>query len=62
MIQRDEPYPDPLIDEVRRRRRELFADYDNDLEKLCEAVQRRQAQHTERVVDRRKRKLPSEKQ
>lgn len=44
-------YPDPLIDEVRRRRRELFADYDNDPQKLFEAIQRIQTQHPEKVID-----------
>ena len=48
------PYPDPLIDEVRQRRRELFADYDHDLKKLVQAIQQRQAQHPGLVVDRRK--------
>ena len=54
MIRHDEPYPDPLIDEVRERRRALFADLGNDLRKLFEAVRRRQARHPEKIVDRRK--------
>ena len=49
-------YADPLIDDVRQRRRELLAKHDNDLRKLGEAIQRRQAQHPEKVIDRRKAK------
>ena len=45
------PMPDPLIDEVRQRRRELAAKYDNDLDKLYEAIKRRQDQHPEKVGD-----------
>ncbi len=51
-----EPYCDPLIDDVRRRRRELFAKYGNDLQKLGEAIQRRQAEHPDKIFDRRKHK------
>ena len=42
---------DPLIDEVRRRRRDLFADCDNDPQKLFEAIRRLQAEHPEKVLD-----------
>ena len=42
---------DPLIDEVRRRRRDLFADCDNDPQKLFEAIRRLQAEHPEKVID-----------
>lgn len=47
-------YSDPLIDEVRERRRELLARYDNDLSKLCERIQQAQSEHLDRVDDRRK--------
>ena len=47
--------PDPLVDEVRERRRQLLADYGNDLPRYFEAIQRLQAQHPEKVVDPRKR-------
>ena len=50
----NEPYLDPLIDEVCQRRRELLVDCGNDLHRLSELVQRRQTQHPEKVVDRRK--------
>ncbi len=46
-----ESYPDPLIDEVRQRRRDLFADYDNDPQKLFEAIRRLQDEHPEKVID-----------
>jgi len=42
---------DPLIDEVRQRRREMMQEYDNDLNKLFEEFQRRQAEHPEKYVD-----------
>jgi len=42
---------DPLIDEVRQRRREMMQEYDNDLNKLFEEIQRRQAEHPEKYVD-----------
>ena len=47
-----EPYEDPLIDEVRQRRRDLLAGYENDLDKLFEAVRNLEAQHPEKVVKR----------
>ena len=46
--------PDPLIDEVRQRRRELFAACDYDLKKLGALIQELQAQHPEKVFDRRR--------
>ena len=42
---------DPLIDEVRQRRRELYATCANDLDKLAEAIQRIQAEQPEKYVD-----------
>ena len=42
---------DPLIDEVRRRRRELYATCGNDLNKLAEVIQRIQAEQPEKCVD-----------
>jgi hypothetical protein len=49
-------YADPLIDEVRERRRLLLARHGDDLEKLHEAILALQAKHPEKVVDRRKRR------
>ena len=42
---------DPLIDEVRQRRRELYASCDNDLNKLAEAIRRVEAEHPEKLKD-----------
>ncbi len=53
------PYADPLIDEVRQRRRELFAECGNDLNKLFELIQRIQARHPEELTDLRKVRLPT---
>ncbi len=54
MMHNNEPYPDPLIDEVRQRRRDLFADCGKDLQKLGEAIRERQARHPDKLVDRRR--------
>ena len=46
-----QPPADTLIDEVRQRRRDLYARCGNDLDKLAEAIQRIQAEHPEKYVD-----------
>ena len=56
----DEPYADPLIDEVRERRRELFAECDNDLNKLLELIEDRQKRRPDMIVDRQTSKMPRE--
>lgn len=56
MTRTEEKYTDPLLDEVRERRRLLLARHGNDLEKLYEAILVLQAEHPEKVVDRRTRK------
>jgi len=53
-VEKARPAPDPLIDEVRARRREVFEDCGRDLDKLAEAIRRIEAEHPEKVVDRRK--------
>ena len=45
------PSLDPLIDDVRQRRRDLLAKYDNDLKKLHEAINRCQDEHPEKLVE-----------
>ncbi len=59
MTSETEPYSDPLIDEVRRRRRDLFAECANDLSKLYEAILRRQTEHPDRMIRRPKRTTAS---
>lgn len=54
MTDKRKTYPDPLIDEVRERRRQLWADYGNDLDKVYEAIKRLQAEHPEKLADPRK--------
>jgi hypothetical protein len=46
---------DPLIDEVRARRRELREEDGSDLDALFETINRLQREHPERVADRRRR-------
>jgi len=55
----EKPCGDPLIDEVRQRRKDLFASCGHDLSRLLEAIQRVQDEHPEKVIDRRKRDVGS---
>ena len=59
MVPVDHEYGDALIDEVRARRRALYESFGDDLEKIVDAVRRLEAQHPERMDDRR-RPRPSE--
>jgi hypothetical protein len=42
--------PDPLIDEVRAIRKAISDQFDNDVDKLCDHLQRREQEHKERLV------------
>ncbi len=54
-------YRDPLIDEVRERKRRLFAQHGDDLDRLVDAVMKRQEQHPEKIIDHRRRQaVPAE--
>lgn len=44
-----EPYQDPLIDEVRARRADLYRSLDCDIRKLVEAIQELQRKHPEKL-------------
>jgi hypothetical protein len=46
---------DPLLDEVRQRRRDLYTRYGNDLNKVAQAIRELQSQHPEKVLNRAKR-------
>ncbi|MBN2491016.1 MAG: hypothetical protein JXQ29_09215 [Planctomycetes bacterium] len=46
---------DPLIDEVRRRRRELFQRHNSDLRELHRAIKALQDKHPDKVVKVRRR-------
>ncbi len=54
MAGKPEDFPDPLIDEVRERRRQLWAEHDNDPGRILEAIRRLQAEHPEKIGDPRK--------
>ena len=43
-------FSDPLIEDVRQRRRDLLASCGNDLEALAELIRCREAEHPERVA------------
>ncbi len=48
-MKREDRLADPLIDEVRERRRRLFAEHGSDLQRLCEAIRRLEDEHPEKV-------------
>ncbi len=48
--------PDPLIDEVRARRRHLLESCGGSLEELFKRARRKQAEHPEKVLKRRGRR------
>jgi hypothetical protein len=49
MTIKTEKYHDPLIDEVRQRRAELYAALGSDLRKLVQAIQELQRRHPDKV-------------
>ena len=49
--QRDESIQgDPLIDEVRAVRKAIADQFENDIDKLCDELQRREQEHPDRMV------------
>ena len=42
--------PDPNVDEIRAIRAKLSARFDNDIDKLCEYLRRKEAEYGDRVV------------
>ena len=54
MSDKMEGYFDPLIDEVRARRRAMLARYGNDPRAFFDAIEQMQATHPERLADHRK--------
>jgi len=58
MMQAGEHEGDPLIDEVRARRRALLESCGNDLNRLLERIEQLQRQHPEKLVDRRSAREP----
>ena len=53
--------PDPLIDEVRERRRKVFEENGATLDGLFEAIRRLQEGHPEKIVTRKPRPLSDRK-
>ncbi len=41
---------DPLIDEIRAVRKAISELFDNDVDKLCDDLQRREAEHADRIA------------
>ena len=56
-----QPHEDPLIDEVRQRRKQVYLESGKDLEKLLVAILRIQAEHPGKVVNRQKIKAASDR-
>ena len=54
MHQKEKQHADPLIDEVRERRRQVWEECGQDFDKLLERIRRIQEQHPEKLVDPRK--------
>ncbi len=49
--QRDESTQgDPLIDEVRAVRKAIADQFENDIDKLCDELQRREQEHSDRIT------------
>ncbi len=49
--QRDESIQDdPLIDEVRAVRKAIADQFENDIDKLCDELQRREQEHPDRIA------------
>ena len=49
--QRDEStQDDPLIDEVRAVRKAIADQFENDIDKLCDELQRREQEHPHRIA------------
>ena len=44
------PMPDPNVDEIRAIRAKLSARFDNDIDKLCEYLRRKEAEYGDRIV------------
>ena len=51
MTQLQDGMTDPLVDEVRQRRRDLFVQHGNELSRLCDAIRSIEKEHPEKVVD-----------
>jgi molybdenum-dependent DNA-binding transcriptional regulator ModE len=58
MTQSEERMGNPLIDEVRARRRALPASCGDDLRRLLERVEELQREHPEKLVDHRREAMP----
>lgn len=61
MTDTDKPAGDPLIDEVRTRRRELMASCGNDLNRLLERIEQLQRQHPAKLTDHRSMVAPTKR-
>ena len=55
---RDESPRDPLIEEVRARRRELSERFGNDVTRLCDYLAEIERQHADRVVRAERKEVP----
>lgn len=53
-----EQAPDPLIEEVRARRRELSERFGNDVDRLCDHLAEIERQQADRVVRPERREVP----
>ena len=49
-------WEDPLVEEIRKRRRELMAEYDNDLSKLIDSIKKNRKKYPDRLASEKKKK------
>jgi hypothetical protein len=42
-------WEDPLVEEIRKRRREIMAEYDNDISKLIDDIKKKRKKYSGRI-------------
>ncbi len=50
-------WEDPLVEEIRKRRREIMAEYDNDISKLIDDIKKKRKKYPGRTTSVKKRKV-----
>ncbi|MEK7396812.1 MAG: hypothetical protein AAB116_07725 [Candidatus Poribacteria bacterium] len=49
-------WEDPLVEEIRNRRREIMAEYDNDINKRIDDIKRERKKYSDRIVHTKKKR------
>jgi len=53
-------WEDPLVEEIRKRRREIIAEYDNDISKLIDDMKKKSKKYPDRIVHVKKKPIKKE--